>query len=422
MKVKIDDFLVTLLVLTAFSPILIETVNTCWKQTPSPDKVNCTASVAACEVQTCAGQDDVCYLATNTLSGFEARGCLGRDFCFGLINETWKRCETPTGTNETQCLYCCQINNCNADRVTKWPESISVSVSEEVNTTNRTFNVTDEKLPMIYIYAGAGGGTFLIILIILLVIYCVLETAKKRRLKEVIAAMNKRRQMRRERSLLERAGETVTETTGGIFSAIGGLFGFGDDSQDEKPMVEEPGKKKNKGSVRSTNTKPNIFRLSSDSPNMKFTPEVLDAQSEKYSTKVGSITALMPRNEAVKLLQEQDLTVYGDGKFPIEDYLAVITNKSDQVSFADYLQAVTMAMGDPMDSVIRENFVKLDKDRSGTLDQNELADMLDGCTNSTEKKNMVKELLDCMDVDKDGKVNYSEIVRAICFCDEEESV
>ena len=46
----------------------------------------------------------------------------------------------------------------------------------------------------------------------------------------------------------------------------------------------------------------------------------------------------MPRNEAVKLLQEQDLTVYGDGKFPIEDYLAVITNKSDQVSFADYLQ------------------------------------------------------------------------------------
>ena len=53
------------------------------------------------------------------------------------------------------------------------------------------FSVTNEKLPMIYIYAGAGGGTFLIILIILLVIYCVLETAKKRRLKQVIAAMNK---------------------------------------------------------------------------------------------------------------------------------------------------------------------------------------------------------------------------------------
>lgn len=251
MRLKIVDYLIILLVLTAFSPILIETVSTCWKQTPSPDKVNCTTSIPVCEVQTCPGQDDVCYLATNSLSGFEARGCLGRDFCFGLINETWKRCETPTGSNETQCLYCCQIDNCNAERVTKWPESVSVSVTEEVNKTNGTSNVTEAGLPMIYVYAGAGGGTLLIILIILLVIYCVLETAKKRRLKQVIAAMNKRRQMRRELSLLEKAGETVTETTGGIFSAIGGLFGFGDDTQEQKPMVEEPGKKKNKGSVRS---------------------------------------------------------------------------------------------------------------------------------------------------------------------------
>ena len=50
------------------------------------------------------------------------------------------------------------------------------------------------------------------------------------------------------------------------------------------------------------------------------------------------ISALMPRSEAVKMLHEQDLSVYGDGKFPIEDYLAVITKKADMVSFADYLQ------------------------------------------------------------------------------------
>ena len=47
----------------------------------------------------------------------------------------------------------------------------------------------------------------------------------------------------------------------GIFSAIGGLFGFGDDSQDEKPMVEEPGKKKNKGSVRSSKHNNSIMNL-----------------------------------------------------------------------------------------------------------------------------------------------------------------
>ena len=45
----------------------------------------------------------------------------------------------------------------------------------------------------------------------------------------------------------------------------------------------------------------------------------------------------MTKEEASKQLKEQDLAVYGDGKFPIEDYIGSIC-KSGQLMFSDYVQ------------------------------------------------------------------------------------
>ena len=53
-----------------------------------------------------------------------------------------------------------------------------------------------------------------------------------------------------------------------------------------------------------------------------------------------------------------------------------------------------MAMGSPLDNVVRENFVKLDKDRSGFLDQKELGALLDDCLNEKERKDQVRHLHD----------------------------
>lgn len=47
----------------------------------------------------------------------------------------------------------------------------------------------------------------------------------------------------------------------------------------------------------------------------------------------------MPADEAIKMLEEQDLSVYGDGRFPIGDYLRHIC-KEPLVTFADYLQVL----------------------------------------------------------------------------------
>eukprot|EP00116_Pleurobrachia_bachei_P011665 sb/3471927/ len=147
---------------------------------------------------------------------------------------------------------------------------------------------------------------------------------------------------------------------------------------------------------------------------MKFTVETLDSHAKRYAEKAGSLSEKMSQEEAVKMLVEHDLSVYGDGRFPIEDYLRAIC-RTPTITFADYLQAVSMAMGDPIDAGVRENFLKLDKDRSGALDSAELGDLLDECTSVSQKREQVKELLECMDVDNDGKVNYAEIVKAICF-------
>ena len=48
-----------------------------------------------------------------------------------------------------------------------------------------------------------------------------------------------------------------------------------------------------------------------------------------------------------------------------------------------------MAMGDPIDAAVRENFLKLDKDRSGALDSTELGDLLDECTSVSQKREQV---------------------------------
>eukprot|EP00116_Pleurobrachia_bachei_P008653 sb/3468915/ len=235
--------LLVLYVIIAFTPLVIQSVNTCWKQGPSSNLVNCTSDEPACAVIDCSGQDDVCYYSYNNVSDDEARGCLGREFCFGLVNETWEKCEIPTGTSENQCLHCCQTDNCNGPQFLDWPEPDVVTTKDpSEGATNTTGNQT-VAIPMVYIYAGAGGGTLLLLIIAALIIYCVLEIARKKRLKNVIAAINARREQRKNMSIFERAGETVADTTGGILKGIGGIFGFGGDT---KPVVveEEEGKGK----------------------------------------------------------------------------------------------------------------------------------------------------------------------------------
>lgn len=147
---------------------------------------------------------------------------------------------------------------------------------------------------------------------------------------------------------------------------------------------------------------------------MKFTLVQLDEQHKKFIQATGSCQGMMTKEEASKQLKEQDLAVYGDGKFPIEDYIGSIC-KSGQLMFSDYVQAVSMAMGDPIPSGIRDAFVMMDKDKNGALTPDELSNMLDSCESVEQTKAEVNNLLEIMDVDHDGKVNYAEILKAVYF-------
>jgi len=147
---------------------------------------------------------------------------------------------------------------------------------------------------------------------------------------------------------------------------------------------------------------------------MKFTLEQLDVHHKRFIQATGSPQGLMTREEASKQLKEQDLAVYGDGKFPIEDYIGSIC-KSGQLMFSEYVQAVSMAMNDPIPSGIRDAFVSMDKDKNGALTPDELSNMLDSCDSVEQTKAEVNNLLACMDIDNDGKVSYAEILKAVYF-------
>lgn len=224
-------FLISLL---AVVPFITFSVSTCWKQGPGVLEVNCTGDVSECTVMTCGGTNDVCYQARNYASKNTARGCLAREFCFGLVNETWKRCETIVEGNDTQCLYCCQYDGCNGEIVTVWPAAVIATDPPAQNKTGNASTNGTSAIPMEFIYAGAGGGSFLIILIIITVAVFMVQLEKKRKMKEQLRLLNANK--RRDPTFLE-----------GIMNALGA-------GDDEKAKGSE-NEIKMKGGKASQNSK-----------------------------------------------------------------------------------------------------------------------------------------------------------------------
>ena len=65
----------------------------------------------------------------------------------------------------------------------------------------------------------------------------------------------------------------------------------------------------------------------------------LELYISHYDLEIVFPAALMPIEEAIKMLKEEDLEVYGDGRYPIGDYLFSLC-PDKLIRFADYIQVL----------------------------------------------------------------------------------
>eukprot|EP00116_Pleurobrachia_bachei_P009169 sb/3469431/ len=188
----------------------------CYRTLPSPSMADCDNG-GVCEKVNC-GNESVCYLGYNVDLNMRFRGCMLRERCTILKNNTMSKAmacnTTQEGTfRETQCLYCCSNEElCNLKMIasSEWPQpEVTVVVTEPPP--------VPKPVPYDYIplAAGAGGGAFVLIIIIIIVCIFVIRARRRRKnLALLVEQLEKFKSRQANRSFMDKGLDTLNATLG----------------------------------------------------------------------------------------------------------------------------------------------------------------------------------------------------------------